>query len=150
MRVILNQDVKDVGKAGQIVEVSEGYGRNYLFPRNIAVEANESNLKARDNKLAREKAKADKLKAEMQALAEQIAQRTVTVKAKAGEGGKLYGAITSKEVALEAKRQLNLELDKRKILLEEGIRALGHYDLAVKLHPEVTAKLKVHVVEEGK
>lgn len=150
MRVILNQDIKDVGKAGQIVEASEGYARNYLFPRKLAVEASEGNLKDRENRLAREKAKADRLKAEMQDLAQKIASRTVTVAAKAGEGGKLYGAITSKEIALECKRQTGFELDKRKIEMEEGIRALGFYDLAVKLHPEVTAKLKVHVVEEAK
>lgn len=147
MRVILNKDVKDIGKAGQIVEVSEGYGRNYLMPRHLATEATESALKAVADKEKRDKAKADKLKAEMQDLAAKIGEHTVTIQAKAGEGGRLYGAITAKEIALETKKQTGFEIDKRKIELEDAIRALGHYDLGVKVHPEVVAKLRVHVVE---
>ena len=123
MRVILNKDVKDIGKAGQVVEVSEGYARNYLMPRHLANEATEQALKQ-----VEEKAKRDK--------------------AKAGEGGRLYGAITAKEIAQETKKQTTFEIDKRKIELEEPIRALGYYDLVVKVHPEVAAKLRVHVVEE--
>lgn len=147
MRVILNKDVKDIGKAGQIVEVSEGYGRNYLMPRNLATEATEAALKAVADKAKRDQAKADKLKAEMQEYAAKIAEKTVTIPAKAGEGGRLYGAITAKEIALETKKQTGFEIDKRKIELEDAIRALGYYDLQVKVHPEVSAKLRVHVVE---
>ncbi|HEY9897668.1 MAG TPA: 50S ribosomal protein L9 [Pantanalinema sp.] len=147
MRVILNKDVKDIGKAGQVVEVSEGYGRNYLMPRNLATEATDAALKAVADKAKRDQAKADKLKAEMQEYAAKIAEKTVTIPAKAGEGGRLYGAITSKEIALETKKQTGFEIDKRKIEMEGTIHALGYYDLAVKVHPEVTAKLRVHVVE---
>lgn len=147
MRVILNKDVKDIGKAGQIVEVSEGYARNYLMPRHLAAEATDSALKAVADKEKRDKARADKLKAEMQEFAAKIAEKTVTLSAKAGEGGRLYGAITAKEIALETKKQTGFEIDKRKIELEDSIRALGYYDLGVKVHPEVTAKLRVHVVE---
>ncbi|MBO9542146.1 50S ribosomal protein L9 [bacterium] len=147
MRVILNKDVKDIGKAGQIVDVSEGYARNYLMPRNLAAEATETALKAVADKAKREAIKAEKLKAEMQEYAGKIAEKTVTMPAKAGEGGRLYGAITAKEIALETKKQTGFEIDKRKIEMEDAIRALGYYDLAVKVHPEVTAKLRVHVVE---
>lgn len=147
MRVILNKDVKDIGKSGQIVEVSEGYARNYLMPRNLAVEATSTALKAVEDKAKRDKAKADKLKAEMEAFALKLAEKTVTIPAKAGEGGRLYGAITAKEIALETKKQTTFEIDKRKIEMEDAIRGLGYYDLVVKVHPEVAAKLRVHVVE---
>lgn len=147
MRVILNKDIKDVGKAGQIVTVSEGYGRNYLFPRNLAVEATEAALKTLEDKAKRDKAKADKVKAEAEKFAEVLGTKTVTIPAKAGEGGRLYGAITAKEIAQETKKQTGMEIDKRKIELEDSIRSLGFYDLVVKVHPEVTAKLRVHVAE---
>lgn len=147
MRVILNKDVKDIGKAGQIVEVSEGYARNYLMPRHLATEATESALKAVEDKAKRDKAKAERLKAEMVEFADKLAGKTVTLSAKAGEGGRLYGAITSKEIALETKKQTGFEIDKRKIELDDAIRALGYYDLTVRVHPEVSAKLRVHIVE---
>ena len=147
MRVILNKDVKDIGKIGQIVEVSEGYARNYLMPRHLATEATESALKAKAEKEKRDQVKAEKLKAEMQEFAAKLSEKTVTLSAKAGEGGRLYGAITAKEIALETKKQTGFEIDKRRIEMEDSIRALGYYDLTVKVHPEVTAKLRVHVIE---
>ncbi len=147
MRVILSKDIKDVGKAHQIVTVSEGYARNYLFPRNLAVEATESALKSLEDKAKRDKAKADKVKAEAEQFAEKLGAKTVTIPAKAGEGGRLYGAITAKEIAQETKKQTGFEIDKRKIEMEDSIRSLGYYDLVVKVHPEVAAKLRVHVTE---
>lgn len=147
MRVILSKDIKDVGKAHQIVTVSEGYARNYLFPRNLAVEATESALKSLEDKAKRDKAKADKVKAEAQEFADRLGAKTVTMPAKAGEGGRLYGAITAKEIAQETKKQTGMEIDKRKIEMEDSIRSLGYYDLVVKVHPEVAAKLRVHVTE---
>lgn len=147
MKVIFTQDVKGTAKAGEVKEVSEGHARNFLIPRGIAMEASASNLKMLEDRKKAEEKKAAKLKAEAQELAGRLEARTITLKAKAGEGGKLYGAITAKEIAQETKKQTQLEIDKRKIDMEP-IRSLGSYHLTVKVHPEVSAKLKVHVTEE--
>lgn len=147
MKVIFTQDVKGTAKAGELKEVSEGHARNYLIPRGIAMEANAANLKILEDKKKSEEKKAAKLKAEAQELATKLEAKTITLKAKSGEGGKLYGAITAKEIAQETKKQTQLEVDKRKIEMDP-IRALGMYPLTVKIHPEVSAKLKVHVIEE--
>ena len=145
MKVIFTQDVKGTAKAGEIKDVSEGHARNFLIPRGIAMEANPANLKILEDKKKSEAKKAAKNKAEAEELGARLEAKTIT--AKSGEGGKLYGAITAKEIAQETKKQTQLEIDKRKIEMEP-IRSLGTYNLAVKLHPEVTAKLKVHVTEE--
>jgi large subunit ribosomal protein L9 len=147
MKVIFVQDVKGTAKAGEIKDVSEGHARNYLIPRGLVMEANASNLKILEDRKKAEEKKAAKIKAEAQELAAKLEAKTITLKAKSGEGGKLYGAITAKEIAQETKKQTQLEVDKRKIEMEP-IRALGMYPLTVKVHPEVAAKLKVHVIEE--
>lgn len=147
MKVIFTQDVKGTAKAGEVKEVSEGHARNFLIPRGIAMEANASNLKMLEDRKKAEEKKAAKLKAEAEELAGRLEAKTITLKAKSGEGGKLYGAITAKEIAQETKKQTQLEIDKRKIDMEP-IRSLGSYHLTVKVHPEVSAKLKVHVTEE--
>ncbi len=147
MKVIFTQDVKGTAKAGEIKEVSEGHGRNFLIPRGIALEASAANLKILEDRKKSEEKKAAKQKAEAQELADRLEAKTITLRAKSGDGGKLYGAITAKEIALETKKQTQLEIDKRKIDMEP-IRSLGTYNLTVKMHPEVTAKLKVHVSEE--
>lgn len=148
MKVILLQDVKSLGKKGEIVEVSDGYARNFVLPKKLGVEANSKNM----NDLKLQKANADKIAKEQLEAAQELAKvlktKEVIVKMKSGEGGKAFGSISSKEIAEEAKKQCGLELDKKKIQLPEAIKALGVYEVNVKLHTKVTGKLKVKVVEE--
>lgn len=148
MQVILNKDVKDLGKAGDKVQVSEGYARNFLFPRQLAAEATPAALKQWEERQKAEARRQERLLAEAKKLAEELEKITVTVKAKSGEGGKLYGTVTNKEIAQAVAKQTPHEVDKRKIELADPIRSLGHFQFAVKLHPQVTAKMRVHVQEE--
>ena len=147
MKVILLADVKALGKKGDVVDVSDGYARNMLFPKKLGVEANAKNrndLKlhnAHAEKVAQEQLEAAKV------LAAEIGEKTVHVSIKVGEGGKTFGSVSSKEIAEAAKAQLSLELDKKKIQLSNPIRNLGVTIVPVKLHPKVTAELKVHVTE---
>ena len=147
MKVILTADVKSLGKKGEIVDVSDGYARNMLLPKKLGVEANSKNI----NDLKLQKANEDKVAKEIleqvKALAAEIAEKSVTVSIKVGEGGKTFGSVSSKEIAEAAKAQINLELDKKKIQLSSPIRTLGVTMVPVKLHPKVTAELKVHVKE---
>ena len=148
MKVILLEDVKALGKKGQIVDVSDGYARNAILPKKLGVEATPKNL----NDLKLQNQHADKVAQEnyenAQALAKQIETVKVVVKLKAGKDGKTFGSISTKEIAIAAKEQTGLELDKKKMQLNEAIKNLGTYEVPVKLHPKVTAKLSVHVVEE--
>ncbi len=147
MKVILLQDEKKLGKKGDVVEVSEGYARNYVLPKKIGVEATSKNL----NDLKLQKANADKVALEQlndaKALAAVLAEKTVEVKMKAGEGGRAFGSVSSKEIAAECKAQHGIEIDKKKIVLSEALKNFGMYEVNVKLHPQVTAVLKVHVSE---
>lgn len=147
MKVILLADVKSLGKKGDMVNVSDGYARNMLFPKKLGVEANAKNL----NDLKLQNAHADKVAQEQldaaKALAEDIAKKSITVSIKVGEGGKTFGSVSTKEIAEAAKEQLGLELDKKKIQLPSPIKALGVTAVPIKLHPKVTAELKVHVKE---
>ncbi|MBS6511941.1 MAG: 50S ribosomal protein L9 [Clostridiales bacterium] len=146
MKVILNADVKGKGKKGEIVNVSDGYARNFLFPKNLAKEATAQNLNAA--KVAQDAAKHKKLveKAEALALAEKLSGKTVQLKAKCGEGNRLFGAVTAAEVAEALKQDMGIEVDKKKIALSGGIKELGTYDVAVKVYAEVSATIKVDVV----
>ncbi len=147
MKVILLADVKALGKKGDVVDVSDGYARNMLFPKKLGVEANAKNR----NDLKLQNAHAEKVAQEQfeaaKALAAEIGEKTVHVSIKVGEGGKTFGSVSSKEIAEAAKAQLSLELDKKKIQLSNPIRNLGVTIVPVKLHPKVTAELKVHVTE---
>ena len=147
MKVILLQDEKKLGKKGDVVEVSEGYARNYVLPKKIGVEATSKNL----NDLKLQKANADKVALEQlndaKALAAVLAEKTVEVKMKAGEGGRAFGSVSSKEIAAECKAQHGIGIDKKKIVLPEALKNFGMYEVNVKLHPQVTAVLKVHVSE---
>ena len=149
MKVILLEDVKSLGKKGEIVNVSDGYARNYVLPKKLGVEANSANM----NDLKLQKANADKVSQEQleaaQKLAEILETKEVVLTMKSGEGGRAFGSISSKEIAAAAKQQCALELDKKKILLPEAIKALGVYEVSVKLHTKVTGKLRVKVVEEN-
>jgi large subunit ribosomal protein L9 len=147
MKVIFLKDVKGQGKKGQVKEVSDGYATNFLLPRNLARPATDGNMKVLENQNAAEERRKQEEKAEAQELGKKLEALTVQLKAKAGEGGRLFGAITSKQIA-DALASEGVKLDKRKIELEEPIRALGVTQMTVKLHPEVKATLKVQVTEE--
>lgn len=148
MKVILLEDVKSLGKKGEIVNVSDGYARNYVLPKKLGVEANSAHMndlklqKANEEKVAQEQLEA------AQELAKVLETKEVVVKMKSGEGGRTFGSISSKEIATAAREQCALELDKKKIQLPEAIKSLGVYEVNVKLHTKVTGKLKVKVVEE--
>lgn len=147
MKVILTEDVKKLGKKGEIVDVSDGYARNYVIPKKLGVEANNKNMndlklkKANEEKIAKEQLEA------AQAFAKELETKEVTVSIKSGEGGKTFGSVSSKEIAEAAKAQCGMEIDKKKIQMPEAIKSLEVYEIAVKLHPKVTGKLKVKVEE---
>ncbi len=145
MKVILQADVKALGKKGQIIEVAEGYGRNYLIPRGLAVEASGGNLKALENQKAVEARKKAQELSDAKELAAKLEQVNVVIKTKVGDSGRLFGSVTSKEISDILQKIHKISLDKRKIDLKESIKNLGTYNLTVKLHPEVQATLKVNV-----
>ncbi|CAM2769324.1 50S ribosomal protein L9 [Paenibacillus sp. UMB7766-LJ446] len=147
MKVIFIKDMKGQGKKGQVKEVSEGYAQNFLLPRGIARPATDGNMKTLDNQKAAEDRRKQEEKAEAEALAKKLEAEVTELKAKSGEGGRLFGAITSKQIA-EALAAKGLKVDKRKIELDEPIRTLGVTQVTVKVHPEVKATLKVQVTEE--
>ena len=143
MKVILLQDVKGHGKKGDVVNASDGYARNYLFPRKLAIEATDKNLRELRNRQAAESKRKQAELEEARKQAEALSSLEVVVKAKSGESGKLFGSITNKEIADTLKKQHNIDLDRKKIVLPEPIRSLGSFQLEVKVYPEVTAKLNV-------
>lgn len=148
MKVILLEDVKSLGKKGELVNVNDGYARNFILPKKLGIEANAKNLN--DLKLKRandEKIAAEQLAAAKQ-LAEEMKEMEVIVAIKTGEGGKTFGSVSTKEIAQAAKEQLKLELDKKKMQLDEAIKTVGTHIVPVKLHPKVTASLKVIVKEK--
>ena len=148
MKVILLEDVKSLGKKGQLVDVSDGYARNFILSKKKGIEATAKNM----NDLKLQKAHEDKLAAqrleEAKLFAAEIAKAEVVLELKVGEGGKLFGAVSSKEIAQAAKEQLNMELDKKKLVLPNPIKTVGTTSVSVKLHPQVTAELK-EVVKEA-
>ena len=147
MKVIFLQDVKGQGKKGEIKNVSEGYAQNFLIPRGLVRPATEGNVKTLEQQTAAELKRKAQEKEDAIQLGKKLEEITVELKAKAGEGGRLFGAITSKQVA-DALEKSGVKLDKRKIEMPEPIRALGVTQVSVKLHPEVKSTLKVHVAEE--
>lgn len=146
MEVILLEDVKNVGKKGEVVKVNDGYGRNVLIKQKKALEATGKNLndlklkKANDDKIAAENLEAAK------ELGKKIEESEITVSIKVGEGGKTFGSISSKEIAEEVKKQLGFDVDKKKVLLKDVIKSVGNFDVNIKLHPQVTTTLTVKVV----
>lgn len=147
MKVIFIKDMKGQGKKGDVKEVSEGYATNFLFPRGVARPATEGNMKTLEQQNASEQKRKQQEKEEAVALGKQLEEMTITLKAKSGEGGRLFGAITSKQIA-EALAVQKIKIDKRKIELSEPIRHLGVTQVPVKLHPDVKATLKVQITEE--
>lgn len=147
MKVILLEDVKKLGKKGEVIEVSDGYARNYVLPKKLGVEASGKNM----NDLKLQKANKEKIEKEnletAKLMAEQMEKDQVVVFIKSGEGGRTFGSVSSKEIAQSYKEQCGKEIDKKKIILPEPIKSLGVYEVSVKLHPNVTGKLKVKVTE---
>ncbi|MDF2547722.1 MAG: ribosomal protein [Anaerosolibacter sp.] len=148
MKVILLKDVKGMGKAGDVVNASDGHARNYLFPRGLAKEATEGGMKVLEKQKAAEERKKQEELAEAKALADKISQLTVNLKGKAGDGGRLFGSITSKDIAEALEKQHKVKIDKRKMHLDNPIRELGAVFVEIKVYPEVAARLKVEVVAE--
>ncbi len=146
MKVVLLQDIKSLGKKDAVVNVSDGYARNYLFPQKKAVEATKANLNVLKQQQAAAKRREEELLAEAKVMAEQLNQVRVTIPMKVGANGKLFGAVSSKEIA-EAMKAQGYEIDKKKIVLGEAIKALGEETVDVKLHRDVTAKITVAVTE---
>lgn len=148
MKVILQADVKKLGKKGDLVDVAEGYARNFLFPRGLAIEANASNLKSLQNQKSQAKARQERELEEARRQAEQLEKVTLTIARKTGEGGRLFGSVTGGDIVEAVKKAAGIDLDKRKVELDEPIKALGTYEVSVRVHPGVNAALKVQVVEE--
>ena len=148
MKVILLVDDRKLGKKGQIVEVNDGYARNYVLPKKVGMEATPKNIndwklkKAHEDKVAAEKL------AEAKALAEELKDKKVTAKLKVGANGNTFGSVSSKEVAELIKKQLGYEFDKKKIIMKDAAKGLGGYEVGIKLHPEVTAQILLDVQEE--
>lgn len=145
MKVILTQDIKGQGKKGQLVEVSDGYARNFLLPKKLAKEATNTNINIMNSQNESEAYRKKVALEEAEAQKEKIDEVTVVLTAKAGENGKLFGSITSKDVAEELKMQHHIKLDKKKFVMPDGIKTLGVTTVDVKIHPGVTGKLKVEV-----
>ena len=147
MKVILIEDVKSLGKKGQLVEVNDGYARNFILAKKLGLEATPKNLndlklkKANDEKVAKE------IYEEAKAFGERLKEMEVNVSIKTGEGGKIFGSVSSKEIASACKEQHGIEIDKKKIQLPESLKNFGSYEVTVKLHPQVAAKLTVKVTE---
>jgi large subunit ribosomal protein L9 len=147
MKVILKEDVNKIGSMGQIVTVADGFARNYLVPKGLAVEANIKNMKSLEHakKVIQEKAK--KVKTSVQDFADRLSKITLVIKAKAGEEGKLFGSVTTMDIAEQLKNE-GIEIDKKKISLDEPIKRIGTYAVSVRLHPEVDTQINLQVVEE--
>ncbi|MCI6869487.1 MAG: 50S ribosomal protein L9 [Selenomonadales bacterium] len=148
MKVILQQDIKSVGKKGDIVEVSEGYGRNFLLPKKFAIEATAVNLnvaKAKAGSAARKKAQDTD---EAKLMASQLSKIEVTIPVKIGENGRLFGSVGGKDVAEVLKKKHNIDIDKRKITLKTEVTGVGTYEAVIKVHPEITSTIKINIAAE--
>jgi large subunit ribosomal protein L9 len=148
MKVILTQDIKDQGKKGAVINVSDGYARNYLFPRKLAIEADAAALSELKNHETAQKYKADTEKRNAEELAEKLKSVVLKISNTSGLDGRLYGAVTSKDIADNLKKHFDIDVDKRKINIDEPIKHFGTYVITVKLHPEITGSISVVVYDE--
>lgn len=148
MKVVLLQDVKDLGKKDSIVNVSDGYARNFLFPKKLAIEASDAKMKEITDKKSSEKNRKQKELQQARELAEKLNKVTVTIKTKSGESGKLFGSITSKDIAQEIETQANIKVDKKRIVLSDALKSTGEYQIEIKVYPEVLAKVTVKIISE--
>lgn len=147
MQIILTQDVKALGKKGEMVNVSDGYARNFILPKKLGLEANAKNMNDLKLQKAAEEKRQKELLEEAKILGKDIESKTLEVRIKTGEGGRTFGSISSKEISQELKTQYGLDIDKKKLQVNDPIKTLGTHTVPVKLHPQVTAELKVKVVE---
>ena len=147
MKIILLQDVKALGKKGELVNVNDGYARNFILPKKLGVEANSRNMNDLKLQKAHEEKRAQEIYEEARALGAQIAASSVRVSIKTGEGGKIFGSVSFKEISQAASEQLGLDIDKKKMQLPSPLKSLGTHMVPVKLHPKVTVELKVVVTE---
>ena len=147
MEIVLLEDVKALGKKGQIVKVNEGYARNFILPKKLGVEANSKNLNDLKLKKANQEKIAAKQLAEAKELGEKLEKASITLSIKAGDNGKAFGSVSGKEISKAIQDQLNLEIDKKKLVLPEPLKTFGTHEVPVKLHKDVTAKLSVKVTE---
>lgn len=145
MKVILKQDVKGLGKKGDVVNTSDGYARNFLFPKGLAVEATEGKIKEQQAQKANEAKKKSQELQEAKEIAKKLSEVVLTLKVKTGENGKLFGSITSKDISEALKNQYGYDIDKKKIVLDEAIKVAGIYKVEVKVYPEVSATIKVSI-----
>ena len=148
MKVILTKDIANQGKQGDVLTVADGYARNYLFPRKLAIEAAGGAMKNLQLREAQEDRRAEKLRQEADRLAEQMTDKTVTISVKAGQNDRLYGRVTAADIAEAAEKTLGIKLDKRKVGLLDPIKAVGEYEVPIKLHRDVTVPLKIAVVTD--
>ncbi len=148
MKVILLENIKGVGKKDDIINANDGYARNYLFPKKLAIEANKANLTKLQSKKDSNEFKKNEERKESQKIKEQVEKLTLKISVKAGENGKIFGGVTSKEISDELKKQYNIEIDKKKIDLKETIKSLGSFIINIKLFEDITAKLRVLIVNE--
>jgi large subunit ribosomal protein L9 len=147
MKIFLKEDVKNLGRIGEVVNVSDGYARNFLLPKKLAVEANTKNIKEFEHHKKALQEKAAKVRAEFRTVAEKLSALNLTIAAKAGEEEKLFGSVTNMDIA-EALKEAGYDVDKKKIVLDEPIKRLGDYTVEVKIDAEISARVKVNVVPE--
>nr|WP_312578313.1 50S ribosomal protein L9 [Sedimentibacter sp.] len=148
MKVILLEDVKNVGKKGALINAKDGYANNFLFPKKLAIEATPTNLKKLENAKKQQEEKEREIFEEAKKLEEELMKVNIVIKTKAGENGKLFGSITTKEIAEHLEEKNGINIDKRKFELDETIKSVGEYTVSIRLHPKVVAKLQVIVTEK--
>ena len=148
MQVILLEDVKTLGKKGEVVKVSDGYAKNFVLPKKLGVEATQKNLNELKNQQKRDSIVAQQQLDEAKAYGEKIAKETIQLTMKAGEGGRVFGSVSSKEIVTAAKQQFGFDIDKKKLQMPEPIKAFGTYEIPVKLHQQATSTIKVYVKEQ--
>ena len=146
MKVILTQDIKGVGKKDEIINANDGYARNFLLPRKMAVEANSQNMSLLQGRKDSANFKKEQEKESALKIQEKLSKIMLKIKVKAGENGKIFGSITSKEIAIELKNQYNIEIDKKKILLKDPIKEIGIFNIEIKLYEGIIGKLKIDIV----
>ena len=146
MKVILTQDIKGVGKKDEVINANDGYARNFLLPRKLAVEANAQNMSLLQGRKDSANFKKEQEKESALNIQEKLSKIVLKIKVKAGENGKIFGSITSKEIATELKNQCALEIDKKKILLKDSIKEIGIFNIEIKLYGGIIGKLKVHII----
>jgi len=149
MKLILQQEVKKLGNKGDIIEVSEGYARNFLLPKQLAVVATATNVNSAVQKKAAAERKSQQLLDEANVMAAQLTKVTVSIEAKMGNGGKLFGSVTAQDVADALKEQYDIDIDKRKVEIKETVKSLGSYPVTIKIHPEVSSQIEMKVTAKA-